>query len=270
MTLIKMKYRIIYWEDEEDPYNDDQVDRWDIYRPSSSYSHNQDRPTVYNEDYIKKVWGSDTSEASHRPFDKDDGPPIVDRDYVDRPPSYDDERFNGYFNNIKGNEHGFTSNRRPGNQGSERRPSLGDRNDGWNRRPGYDDRDEDKQGWNRRPGYDDRDEDRNRPGYYDKRRPDYGDRDWSPSYDYEDRDRRPGYDYDDRDRRPGYDRDQHQDDQRRRDPDGYFTDTTKLDSAIRDRYSSDAEHRDKYFKPEEFFQKRHSLEARGSHLSYGK
>ena len=84
-------------QEEEDPYQVLDVDRWDnrLNRPSSYPQKNSGRPTIYDEADITKAWGSDhrlpygSSESSdipaQRPF-KDDGPPIVDRDYVSRPP----------------------------------------------------------------------------------------------------------------------------------------------------------------------------------------
>ena len=155
--------------------------------------------------------------------------------------SYNDKRFTGYFNDdMKGQ--GYSSNRRPEN---ERRPADNNKNDDY---------------WNKRPGYGNRDEDRNPRPDYDRRRPDYGDRD-----------RRPDYDIRDRDRPQDNPRDRWASTNRRRDPDGYYTDASPVTSSVRDRYSQKAsDSRDKYYSNEDFFQKRHSLESRESHLSYGK
>ena len=158
--------------------------------------------------------------------------------------SYNDKRFTGYFNDdMKGQ--GYSSNRRPE---SERRPVRPDSNN--------------DEYWNKRPGYGNRDEDRNTRPEYDRRRPDYGDRDRRPEYDIHDR-AQPQYNRD----RPQNNRDQAQDNprdrwasaNRRRDPDGYFTDNQETSVS-----------RDKYYSSEDFFQKRHSVESRESHLSYGK
>ena len=83
-------------EEEEDPYQVLDIDRWDMRnkRPSSYPQKNSGRPTVYDDDHLTQVWGSDrrpyrpdiSDAPAHRPFDKDDGPPIVDKDYVSRPP----------------------------------------------------------------------------------------------------------------------------------------------------------------------------------------
>ena len=80
--------------EEEDPYQVLDVDRWDnrLNRPSAYPQKNSGRPTIYDEDDITKAWGSDhrlpydsSDRPAQRPF-KDDGPPIVDKDYVSRPP----------------------------------------------------------------------------------------------------------------------------------------------------------------------------------------
>ena len=175
----------------------------------------------------------------------------------------DDSRFNDYFNDDEKKGQSFYLNLRPGNHESERRPGNSNNDDYWNKRPGYGNRDEDRNTRpdfdRRRPDYGDRDEDRNTRPDYDRRRPGHGDRD-----------RRPGYDLRDRDQ--PQDRDRWASTDRRRDPDGYYTDTSPVTSSIRDRYGSqESSHsRDKYYNSQDFFQKRQSLESRESHLSYGK
>ena len=100
---------------------------------------------------------------------------------------------------------------------------------------------------------------------YDRRRPDYGDRDRRPEYDIRDRDQPQDNPRD----RPQDNRDRWASTNRRRDPDGYFTDT--VTSSLKDRHSQGTpDSRDKYYSSDDFFQKRHSLESRESHLSYGK
>ena len=187
--------------------------------------------------------------------------------------SYNDKQFSGYFNDdMKGQ--GYSSNRRPE---SERRPVRPDSNndDYWNKRPGYGNRDEDK---NTRPEY-------------DRRRPDYGDRDRKPEYNIRDRDQsqdnprdRPqdirdkpqdnrDKSKDNRDMSQDNPRDRWASTNRRRDPDGYFTDNSPVtsSSSVRDRHNQEAsDSSDKYYSNEDFFQKRHPLESRESHLSYGK
>ena len=81
-------------EEDEDPYQVLDIDRnYDNRRPSYPQK-NSGRPTIYDEDDLTNAWGSDrrpyrpdsSDTPAHRPFDKNDGPPIVDRDYVSRPP----------------------------------------------------------------------------------------------------------------------------------------------------------------------------------------